>query len=179
MSTEDSLGVTWLMIDRKTGLRLRVIAVTRIDILKSSSATCPWLSPNGPSGSRDRVSITPSMTISASAGTTRSMVLQRTVRTGLPISPPATVHLVLIDRQFLRPGEQHGGRATDDDRAGHQLAQLLVFLPMQITAGAAETRGHAHAEAVIGFQRGTIGAHILHAVFRILGDAQRRRQVRR
>ena len=37
--TLDSLGVTWLIIDTNTGLCLWVIAVTRIDMLKSSSAT--------------------------------------------------------------------------------------------------------------------------------------------
>ena len=39
LSTLDSLGVTWLMMETKTGERLCVIAVTRIDMLKSSSAT--------------------------------------------------------------------------------------------------------------------------------------------
>ena len=51
MTTLDSLGVTSLMIDANTGLRLRVIAVTCIDMLNSSSAMWPWLSPNGASGS--------------------------------------------------------------------------------------------------------------------------------
>ena len=37
--TLDSLGVTWLMIETNTGARLWVIAVTCIDMLKSSSAT--------------------------------------------------------------------------------------------------------------------------------------------
>ena len=39
LSTLDSLGVTWLMIDTNTGDCLCVIAVTRMDMLKSSSAT--------------------------------------------------------------------------------------------------------------------------------------------
>ena len=50
MITLDSLGVTWLMIETKTGAFLCVIAVTCIDMLKSSSATWPWLSPNGAFG---------------------------------------------------------------------------------------------------------------------------------
>ena len=72
----DSDGVTSLMIEVNSALRLRVIAVTRIDMLKSSSATWPWLSPNGPSGSSSSVSIKPSTTISASAGISRSTVLR-------------------------------------------------------------------------------------------------------
>ncbi len=36
--TLDSLGVTWLMIETNTGFVLWVIAVTCIDMLKSSSA---------------------------------------------------------------------------------------------------------------------------------------------
>ena len=86
----DSLGVTSLMIEVNSGLRLRVMAVTRIDMLKSSSATWPWLSPNGPSGSSSSVSIRPSTTISASAGISRSTVLARVTRIGRPARPPAT-----------------------------------------------------------------------------------------
>ena len=88
--TLDSLGVTWLMIETNTGLRLCVIAVTRIDMLKSSSATWPWLSPNGPSGSSSSLSIRPSITISASAGTCRSTVAALAMRMGAPANPPAT-----------------------------------------------------------------------------------------
>ena len=70
----------------------------------------------------------PSMTISESAGTTRSTVLQRTVRTGLPDQPAGDRHLVDVDGELLRPGEQHRRRATDDDGARHRLAALLVFV---------------------------------------------------
>ena len=175
----DSLGVTWLTIDTSTGLRLRVIAVTRIDMLKSSSATWPWLSPKGPSGSSRSVSIKPSMTISASAGTSRSTVLQRTIRTGSPDQTAGHADFVLVDGQFLRAGEEDGRRASDDDRAGHRFAALLVFQPMQISAGAAEAASHPHTEPIVGFQRGPIGTHISDAVFRISGDAERCREVRR
>ena len=37
--TQDSLGVTWLMIELNTGARFIVIAVTCIGMLKASSAT--------------------------------------------------------------------------------------------------------------------------------------------
>ena len=60
------------MIDVKTGERLCVIAVTRIGMLNSSSAMWPCDSPKGPSGSSSVVSMSPSITISASAGTLSS-----------------------------------------------------------------------------------------------------------
>ena len=86
----DSLGVTWLKYDATIASRRCVIAVTRIGMLNCSSAMWPCDSPNGPSGSRYSVSISPSMTISASAGTRRSTVFARTTRIGSPASPPAT-----------------------------------------------------------------------------------------
>src|SRR5258708_7277760 len=72
------------------GLRRWVIAVTRIGMLNSSSATWPCDSPNGASGSTYSVSIRPSMTTSASAGTRRSTVRARTTLIAPPASPPAT-----------------------------------------------------------------------------------------
>src|SRR5674476_1394422 len=68
-----------------------VIAVTRIGMLNSSSATWPWDSPNGASGSRYSVLIRPSMTSSDSAGIIRSTVRARTMLIGPPARPPATV----------------------------------------------------------------------------------------
>ena len=50
----------------------------------------PWLSPNGPSGSSSSGSIRPSITSSASAGTSRSTLTHFAIRTGAPASPPAT-----------------------------------------------------------------------------------------
>ena len=88
--TLDSDGVTWLMIDGRMAPRRWVIALTRMIMLKSSSATWPWLSPNGASGSTNSVSIDPSTTISESAGTVRSTVLHRTTSIGAPTIPPAT-----------------------------------------------------------------------------------------
>ena len=69
-----------------------VMAVTRIGMLNSSSATWPCDSPNGASGSSHSVSISPSMTISDSAGTIRSTVRARTILIGPPARPPATVN---------------------------------------------------------------------------------------
>ena len=85
--------------------------------------------------------------------------------------PAGHRHLVAIDRQLLRSGEHHDRRGADHDGDRHRLFQLAVFLPVQITAGAAGPRRHAHAEPVGGFQAAAIGAHVADAGFRILGDA--------
>ena len=82
-------------------------------------------------------------------------------------------HLVAIDRQLLRPGEQHHRRAADDDGDRHRRLQLAMLLPMQIAAGAARPRRHAHAEPVGRFQLRPVGAHVADAGFGILGDAER------
>src|ERR1700675_15384 len=60
-----------------TGFFRCVIAVTRIGMLYSSSATWPCDSPKGASGSQYSVSIRPSITISLSAGSRRSTVCAR------------------------------------------------------------------------------------------------------
>ena len=93
--------------------------------------------------------------------------------------PAGHRHLVDIDRQFLRAGEQHDRRAADDDGAGHRLLALLIFAPVQIAAGAARARRHAHAEPVLRFERGAIGAHVLHAGLGIARDAERRGEIGR
>ena len=86
-------------------------------------------------------------------------------------------HFVLVDRKLLRAGKQDDRRATDHDGARHRLFSFLVFSPMQIAAGAARPRRHAHAKTVLRFQRAAIGAHVLHAAFGIAGDAQRRCEI--
>ena len=111
MITLDSLGVTWLMIEQNTGARRWVIAVTCIDMLKSSSATWPWLSPNGPSGSSSSGSISPSTTISASAGTSQSMVTHLATRTGAPASAPATAISSMSSASFCGPVNTTTGAA--------------------------------------------------------------------
>ena len=50
---------------------------------------------------------------------------------------------------------------------------------MQIAARATDTRGHAHAQPVGCLQRATISSHVAHAGLGILGDAQRRGEIRR
>ena len=88
-------------------------------------------------------------------------------------------HLVFVDAQLLRPGERDHGRAADDDRTGHRLAHLLILKPVDVAAGAAQARGHAHAKAVVSFEACAIGAHVAHAGFGIFRHAQRGRQIRR
>src|SRR5262249_44550528 len=144
--TLDSLGVTWLMMDTNTGERLWVIAVTCIDMLKSSSATWPWLSPNGPSGSSKSVSIMPSITISASAGTSGLAPTLLRGAMGRPAKPPGAGHLILIEHEFRRPGKDPPRRATDHDRPRHRLLAPALLPPVMIPAGAADPTSHAHAQ---------------------------------
>ena len=119
------------------------------------------------------------MTISASAGTSRSTVTAFDDADRRAGEPARHRHLVQIDRQLLRSGEHHHRRAADHDGDRHRLFQLAVFLPVQIAAGAADPRRHAHAKPVGRFQRGAIGAHVADAGFGILGDAQRGGQIGR
>ena len=80
-------------------------------------------------------------------------------------------HFILRRRKFLRAGEHDDRRAADHDGDRHRLAQLLVFQPVQISACAAEARGHAHAEAIFRLQAGAIRAHVADARFGILRHA--------
>ena len=57
--------------------------------------------------------------------------------------------------------------------AGHRLFSRAIIYPVQITARAADARGHAHAQAVRGFQRAAISAHVADSGFGIARDAQR------
>ena len=82
-------------------------------------------------------------------------------------------HLVHVDGELLRAGEDHDRRAADDDRDRHRRLQLAVLQPVLIAAGAADPRGHAHAEPVGGFEPAAVGAHVLDAALRVLGDAER------
>ena len=91
--------------------------------------------------------------------------------------PAGNGHLVLVEHQFLRAGEQHDRRAANHDGAGHRLLALLVLAPMQIATGAAGTRRHAHAQPVGRLQRRPIGSHVLHPGVGIAGDAERGGQI--
>ena len=85
--------------------------------------------------------------------------------------PAGNAEFVLIDRQFLRTGEEHRRSAADDDGAGHRLAAFLIFEPMQIAAGAAQAACHAHAETVLRLQPGAVSAQVADAAVGITGDA--------
>ena len=93
--------------------------------------------------------------------------------------PAGHGHLVAIDRQLLWSGEHDHRRATHDDGDRHRLFQLAVYLPVQIAAGAAGPRRHAHAEPIGGLQGGAVGTHVADAGFRVVGDAQGRGEIRR
>src|SRR6476660_3446002 len=89
------------------------------------------------------------------------------------------VHLVHVDWKLLWSGEQNSWCTTDHDCAGHKLPELLVFLPVQVSARTTQPGSHTHAKPVIGFECCAIGAHVLDAVFRILRHTERRSQIRR
>ena len=93
--------------------------------------------------------------------------------------PAGHAELVEIDVELLRAGEQHHRRGADQDRDRHRLLALVVFLPMQIAARAAGTRHHAHHHPVRRLQSGAIGAAVLDAEVRVLGDAERGAEIRR
>ena len=82
-------------------------------------------------------------------------------------------HLVHVDGELLRAGEGDDRRAADHDRDRHRRLQLAMLQPVLVAAGAADARGHAHAEPVGGFEPGAVGAHVLDAALRVLGDAER------
>ena len=178
--TLDSLGVTWLMIEQNTGLLLardrghlhRHVEGFERDVAVALAERRLGLELCG--------SIRPSMTISASAGTSRSTVLAFDDADRLAGEPAGDAELVEIDGELLRPGEHHDRRGADHDGDRHLLAAVAVFEPVPKAAGAGRlARHHAHREPIGRLQRRAIGAHVLHAAVGIAGDAQRRREIRR
>ena len=93
--------------------------------------------------------------------------------------PAGHRHLVEVDGELHRPGEHHHRRGADDEGAGHRRLQLVVLAPVLVAAGAADARRHAHAEPVGRLQAGAVGAHVLHAGFRIARDRERRGEIGR
>ena len=115
------------------------------------------------------MSIKPSMTISASAGTSRSTVLALHNVDRLAGKTASDTEFVQVNRQFLRRHKCDVRRSAENDGTRHPLvATLLVLLVMPIAAGAANARRHAHDQAVGRFQSGAISAHVLDAGFGIL-----------
>jgi hypothetical protein len=78
---------------------------------------------------------------------------------------------VRIDGELLRAGEHHHRRTSEHDGAWHRLLAGTVFLPMQITPGAADPRCHPHRQPIAGFELGAVGAHVAHTGLRVVGDA--------
>src|SRR4051794_30780992 len=72
-------------------------------------------------------------------------------------------NLVHVDGELLRAGEGDDRGAAIDDRDRHRRLELAVLQPVLVAAGAADARGHSHAEAVGGFEPGPIGPHVLDA----------------
>ena len=104
------------------------------------------------------------MTISDSAGTSRSTVFACTTLIGAPARPPATSISSTSIGSFCGAHERDIRRAAEHDRARHRLvAALLVLEIMLVPAGAADACRHAHDQPVRRLQRGAVGAHVLHA----------------
>jgi hypothetical protein len=87
--------------------------------------------------------------------------------------------LVEVGGELLGAGEHHDRSGADHDGDRHRPLALLVLLPMQKAAGPAGARHHAHDEPVGGLERRPVGADVLDARLRILGDAERRGQIGR
>ena len=88
------------------------------------------LSPNGASGSSFSGSINPSITISADAGTSRSIVAAFAVSIGAPASAPASAEIViegLIDPEKLEPEAPFG-------ESNGYVALEAYNMPMRLTA---------------------------------------------
>ncbi len=114
----DSDGVTWEMIEVRMASFRRVMAVTSMKALNSCRFTCPWDSPKGASGSRYSVSMKPSITISASAGTSRSTVLAFTTLIGAPTSAPATCSSSSVSGNFCTEANVTQGGAPSTTAQG-------------------------------------------------------------
>src|SRR5262245_47102042 len=91
--------------------------------------------------------------------------------------PSSHGHLILVDRKLLWSGKQNDGRAADDNRTWHRFFSFLIFSPMQVAARSTRPRRHAYAKTVLGLQGTSVGAHVLHAIFRIARDAERRGEI--
>ena len=110
----------------------------------------------------------------------RSTVLQRSASTGLADQaagnrPARRYRRRASAARCRRPPARRRARW----RSASARLQLAVLEPVQIAAGAAGTRHHAHGDAVLGLQRGAIHADVLDAGLGVLGDAQRGGQIGR
>ena len=114
----DSDGVTCEMIEVRMASLRRVMAVTSMKALNSCRFTWPCDSPNGASGSRYSVSMKPSITISASAGTNRSTVLAFTTLIGAPTSAPATCSSSSVSGNFCTEAKVTTGGAPSTTAQG-------------------------------------------------------------
>ena len=134
----DSDGVTCEMIEVRMASFRRVMAVTSMKALNSCRLTWPCDSPNGASGSRYSVSMKPSITISASAGTSRSTVFAFTTLIGAPTSAPATCSSSSVSGSFCTEAKVTHGRRAEHHRAGQLLeAARAQLFPVVVDAAAA------------------------------------------
>ena len=83
-------------------------------------------------------SISPSITISASAGTSQSMVTQRATRTGAPASAPATAISSTSSASFCGPVNNTTGAAPTTIAHGIGVFILRSLTPVLVAARPAD-----------------------------------------
>ena len=167
------------MIEVRIASLRRVIAVTSMKALNSCRLTWPCDSPNGASGSRYSVSMKPSITISASAGTSRSTVFAFTTLIGAPTSAPATSSSSSVSGSFCTEANVTHGRRAEHHRARQLLeAALAQLFPVLVDAGP-QLQRRVHAEPPPRLHLAAVVAHVLHAGVGVLGDVLRQRRVGR
>ena len=121
----------------------------------------------------------PSITISASAGTSRSTVFAFTTLIGAPTSPPATCSSSSVSGTFCTDAKVTTGRRAEHDRAGQLLeAALAQSFPVAVDAGPQLER-RVHAEPPPRLHLAAVVAHVLDAGVGVLGDVLRQRGVGR
>ena len=98
-----------------------------MNALNSCRFTWPCDSPNGASGSSHSVLMKPSITISASAGTSRSTVFARTTLTGAPTRPPATWNSTTVSGSFCTDVNVMQGGAPSTTAAGSRSPRAFAF----------------------------------------------------
>ena len=114
-------------------------------------------SPNGPSGSRTPGRISPSITISAAAGTWRSMVVQGETSSGSPSSPPTTSNLPTSGGRVGERAHRDERVHAEDDRARQRLPQCLgAALVLEHPPPRVQAHAHPvaplHLEAVVALR---------------------------
>ena len=94
--------------------------------------------------------------------------------------PAGDAELVEIDVELLRAGEHHHRRRADHDRDRHRLSCACCTSPSADSRPPRPARATMRTTSAVGrFQRSAIGAAVLDAGVRVLGDAEGGAEIRR